>query len=236
MIAHSRRFATARIAALGLPLIARPAPAAVDPADRARIEQDAVKAYLAKSEADKAAASDKLVAANAAALYQDPGSGFLGNPKGDVTIVQFFDYDCGFSKRVEPRVEALLKADPGVKLIPREFTIEPAESSPYAGRAALASIRQGKYALYHQTMMMVPDHPLPTPRVFEIAKSVGLDIDRLKKDMEATEIYMQIIANFNLARALRIFQTPTFIIGGHIVTQPSAEIDFPKLVAAARAA
>ena len=211
------------------PLAASAAP--VDPADQSRIEQ----AYQAKIDADKAAASDKLVAKNADALFRDPASGFLGNPNGDVTIVQFFDYNCGFTKRAEPRVEALLKADSGVKLITREFTIEPAESSPIAGRADLASIAQGKYAEYHQALLMAPEHPLPTPRVFEIATSVGLDVARLKKDMEAPVIYAQIIANLNLARALRIFQTPTFIIGGHIVTQPSAQIDFPALVAAARA-
>jgi len=214
---------------LTAPAVALAAP--VDPADQSRIEQ----AYQAKVDADKAAASDKLVAKNADALFHDPASGFLGNANGDVTIVQFFDYDCGFTKRAEPRVEALLKADPGVKLIPKGFTIEPAESSPIAGRAALAAIAQGKYAEYHQALLMAPEHPLPTPRVFEIAKTVGLDVERLKRDMEAPAIYAQIIANFNLARALRIFQTPTFIIGGHIVTQPSAQIDFPALVAAARA-
>jgi protein-disulfide isomerase len=217
-----------------LPLFCRAA-GAVEAGDRARIEQEAIKAYLAKDQAEKAAASDALVAKNRAALYDNPASGFLGNPKGDVILVQFFDYDCGFSKRVEPRVEALLKADPGVKLIPREFTIEPAESSPIAGRAALASIKQGKYAEYHQAMMVAPEHPLPTPRVFDIAQKVGLDVDRLRVDMEKPEIYAQLLANFNLARALRIFQTPTFIIGNHIITEPSAQIDFPALVAKARA-
>jgi protein-disulfide isomerase len=223
------------IAVTVLPLLSMPAGAApVAPADQARIEQDAVKAYVAKTQLEQAAASDRLVLANAVALYNNPASGIVGNPNGDVTIVQFFDYDCGFSKRVEPRLEALLKADPGVKLILREFTIEPADSSPIAGRAALASIRQGKYAQFHQALMMAPEHPLPIPRVFEIARSVGLDVERLRKDMEAPEIYAQLISNFNLARALRIFQTPTFIIGNHIITEPSAQIDFPKLVAAAR--
>ena len=219
----------------GLALGALPAAAAVDPADQARIGDEAVKAYIAKTEAEKTAASDALVAKNHAALFDDPSSGFIGNPNGDVTIVQFFDYDCGFSKRVEPRVQALLKADPGVKLVLREFIIEPAESSPIAGRAALASIAQGKYAVYHQTMMLAPEHPLPIPRVFEIAESVGLDMDRLRRDMEMPEIYAQLITNFNLARAIRIFQTPTFIIGNHIITEPSAQIDFPALVAKARA-
>jgi protein-disulfide isomerase len=219
--------------AVGLGLAGLPLVPAMTKADTG---EDAVKAYIAKTEAEKLTASDALVAKNHAALFDDPGSGFLGNPKGDVAIVQFFDYDCGFSKRVEPRVQALLKADSGVKLIPREFTIEPAESSPIAGRAALASIKQGKYAVYHQAMMSVPDHPLPVPRVFEIAQSVGLDMDRLRADMEKAEVYAQIIANFNLARAIRIFQTPTFIIGNHIITEPSAQIDFPAWVARARAA
>jgi protein-disulfide isomerase len=220
---------------LALPLSAPVFAAAIDPVDQARIEQEAVRAYTAKSDADKAVASDKLVAKNADALFNNSASGFIGNPKGDVVIVQFFDYDCGFTKRVEPRVEALLKADPGVKLILKEFTLEPAESSLIAGRAALASIRQGKYAEYHQALLVSPEHPLPVPRVFEIAKEVGLDVERLRKDMETPEIYTQIIANFNLARALRVFQTPTFIIGNHIITEPSAQIDFPKLAAAARA-
>src|SRR2546421_11007401 len=96
----------------GLLLATGSAAAAVDPADEKRIGEEAVKAYIAKSEAEKMTASDALVAKNRAALFDNPSSGFIGNPKGDVTIVQFFDYDCGFSKRVEPRVQALLKADP----------------------------------------------------------------------------------------------------------------------------
>jgi protein-disulfide isomerase len=175
------------------------------------------------------------VALNSAALLNDPGSAVIGNPNGDVTIVEFFDYNCGFSQRVEPRVEALLKSDPGVRLVLKEFTIEPAVSSPAAARAALASLKQGRYEAYHQAMLAIPGHKMPVPEVFEDAQKAGLDVARLQKDMEAPEIYNQIIANFNLARALRIFQTPTFIIGGHIVSEPSAQIDFPKLVAAARA-
>ncbi len=211
------------------------AAAPVDPADQARIEQDAVTAYVGKTEADHKAASDKLVAANSAALLNDPGSAVLGNLNGDVTIIEFFDYNCSYSQRVEPRLEALLKSDANVKLILKEFAIEPAVSSPPAARAALASIKQGKYEAYHQAMLAIPGHKMPIPEVFEDAQKTGLDVARLQKDMEAPEIYNQIIANFNLARALRIFQTPTFIIGGHIITDPSAQIDFPKLVAAARA-
>jgi predicted DsbA family dithiol-disulfide isomerase len=71
--------------------------------------------------------------------------------------------------------------------------------------------------------------------IFDTAKNVGLDVGRLRKDMAAPEITDEIIANFNLARSLRISQTPGFIVGNHILTGPSADIDFPKAVAAARA-
>ena len=217
-----------------LPL-AGAAAAPVDPADQARIEQDAVKTYIAKTEADQQAASDRLITLHARELYSDPGSAVIGNPNGDVTIVEFFDYNCPFSRGVEPRVQALLKSDPNVKLILKEFTIEPVPTSPVAARAALASVAQGKYEPYHQLMMTVTGHPLAANEMFDDAEKVGLDVARLKTDMEAPVFYNQLIANFNLARALRIFQTPTFIIGGHIVTTPSAQIDFAKLVADARA-
>ena len=75
---------------------------------------------------------------------------------------------------------------------------------------------------------------LTNEAIFDMAKSAGLDLVRLRKDMDAPEIADEIIANFNLARGMRVFQTPTFIIGSHILTEPSAEIDFPKRVAAAR--
>jgi predicted DsbA family dithiol-disulfide isomerase len=76
---------------------------------------------------------------------------------------------------------------------------------------------------------------LETPAIFEIAMSVGLDVERLRKDMVAPEIADQIIANFNLARALNITTTPTFIVNTSMVMQQSSQIDFPKLVAEARA-
>jgi predicted DsbA family dithiol-disulfide isomerase len=75
---------------------------------------------------------------------------------------------------------------------------------------------------------------LTEARIFEIAEEVGLDVARLRSDMDAPEIAGEIIENFNLARALRISQTPTYIVDGHILNQPSAEIDFPVVVAAAR--
>ena len=70
--------------------------------------------------------------------------------------------------------------------------------------------------------------------IFSTAKSVGLNLEQLRRDMDSPAIANEFLANFNLARGLRIFQTPAFVVGDHILTGPSAEIDFPAVIAAAR--
>jgi protein-disulfide isomerase len=183
--------------------------------------------------ADVPAASDQVVAQKDAALLNDPSSPVIGNSHADVAVIEFFDYACPYCKAAEPRLEALLKSDKGTKLVLKEFPILTPESM-IATKAALASAKQGKYAQFHNALMNYKG-PLESSVIFDTAKEVGLDVARLRKDMANTEITDEIIANFNLARSLRIFQTPGFIVGNHILTGPSAEIDFPKAVAAARA-
>ena len=115
----------------------------------------------------------------------------------------------------------------------KDFPILTPESV-IASKAALASDRQGKFESFHHALIDLSGQ-LSEARIFATAESVGLDVERLREDMKAPEIADQIIANFNLARSLRVTSTPTFIIDEHLVTQPSAEIDFPRTIAAARA-
>lgn len=183
--------------------------------------------------ADVPFATDETVAQNATALLDDPSSPVIGNPHAGVAVIEFFDYACAYCKAAEPRLEALIKADKGTKLVLKEFPIL-TPASLIATKAAFASVKQGKYAQFHQALMNYRG-PLDTSVIFDTARRVGLDVPRLRKDMAAPEIDEAIIANFNLARALRIFQTPGFIVGNHILTGPSADMDFPKAVAAARA-
>jgi protein-disulfide isomerase len=199
--------------------------------DQARIDE-AIAAYAQAMEAERAAASDTLVANRENDLERDPNTPVLGNPEGDVALITFFDYTCVFCKAADPRVRQLLEDDGGVKLVLKDFPVL-TEESLIASKAALASQNQGLYEAYHNALMGFRGQ-LSEARIFEIAEEVGLDVDRLREDMEAPEIASHIIDNYDLARALRVYQTPTFIIGGHIVTQPSAEIDFPQLVSAAR--
>ena len=195
--------------------------------------EKAIEAYALKQKTDREAAVDQVVANRMSSLLTDPATLILGNPQGDVTIVEFFDYTCPFCKAVEPRLRQLLTVDKKVRLVVKEFPIlQPV--SLVATKAALASAKQGKYAIYHQAMMDFRGQ-LTDEMVFGMAKDVGLDVERLRRDMNAPEVAEAILMNFNLARALRIFDTPTFIIGNHLVTEPSAKIDFPKEVAALRA-
>ncbi|MHB1204816.1 MAG: DsbA family protein [Rhodospirillaceae bacterium] len=182
-------------------------------------------------------AADAAVANKAASLLNDPGTQVIGNLKGDVAIVEFFDYQCPYCKAIEPKLEKLMKDDRGVKLVIKEFPVL-GPVSVVASKAALASVRQGKYEAYHKAMMAYRGQ-LKEENVFAMAKDVGLDVDRLRKDMDAPEVAGQIIDNMNLARALKISVTPALIVGNHIYAGLSArtesgKIDFEKAVAVAR--
>jgi protein-disulfide isomerase len=182
--------------------------------------------------ADVSPAPDQAVRAHREALQNDHDSPVLGDPNGDVTIVEFFDYACSYCKAVEPRLESALRSDAHVKLILKEFPILTPESL-IAARASLASRRQHKYQEFHRALMAYHG-PWDEEAIFSTARSVRLNIDRLRHDMTAPGIANEIIENFNLARGLRIFQSPAFIVGDHILTGPSAQIDFPAVISAAR--
>jgi protein-disulfide isomerase len=179
-------------------------------------------------------AGDDLVATKSDALWNDPASPVMGNPHGDVTLVVFFDYACPYCKAAEPRLIAAARADKRVRIVMKEFPIL-TPASFVATKAALASVKQGKYAPFHLALMGY-NGLLDESVIFDTAKRVGIDVTRLRKDMASTAILEEVIANFNLARSLRIFQTPAFIAGTHIIGGPSAAIDFPRAIAAARAA
>jgi len=209
-------------------LTANPVLAAPSAADQAQVE----KANAARLAAETQADIEQRIAARWTALANDPAAPAIGSAKADVTIVEFFDYTCPYCKAVEPRLEALLKADPKVKLVLKEFPILTPQSL-IATRAALAATAQGKYTAYHNAMMRFEGRLTETD-IFDMAKASGLDVARLKRDMNAPWVADQIIAVFNLARGIRVFQTPAFIVNGRLLPSESAALDFRKEVAAAR--
>ena len=165
-------------------------------------------------------------------LLADPNSPVAGNPQGDVTVVEFFDYRCPYCKQVEPSLEALLTQDKNLRFVYKEFPVL-GPASVTAARAALAARKQGKYDAFHRAMMALKGQ-IDEAAVMKVAASVGLDTERLKRDMEAPEIGRTLKDNLALARDLHIDGTPGFVIGDQIV--PGAvELDTLKdMIADAR--
>lgn len=143
-------------------------------------------------------------------LEEDPNAPVLGNIDGDVTLVEFFDYNCGFCKRAMGVVQELLEKDTNVRLVYREFPIL-GEGSVYASKAALAARKQDKYEEMHWALMSLPRADEASTLV--VAKKLGLDIEQLKRDMNAPEVEQHIALSMELAGQLGINGTPSFIAG-----------------------
>jgi len=196
--------------------------------DRAAIE-DVVRNYILENPQIIVEALDILQAREQAAaaerqrqVIEERGdqlmggsSPFIGNPDGDVVLVEFFDYNCGYCKRMLEPMNQLVEEDSGLKIVMKEFPIL-AESSMVAARAALAAQEQGLYHAYHNALM---GHrgSLDEGVIFDLADEVGLDVDRLRRDMESEAVAQEITANLELARALGVRGTPAFVIGGDLI-------------------
>lgn len=145
------------------------------------------------------------------ALEADPNAPVLGNPDGDVTVVEFFDYNCPYCRRVKPEMEALLDADSNVRVVYREWPIL-GEGSIFAARAALASREQGKYEEFHWALMGMNGRA-EEASVLRVAREVGLDIEQLREDMESDAVEAHIADSMELTQALGFNGTPSFVIG-----------------------
>ncbi|MSO98875.1 MAG: DsbA family protein [Rhodospirillaceae bacterium] len=197
----------------------------------------AVQEYAAKLEADQGKLADTTAKNRAADLLRNPASPVVGNPNGDTTIVAFTDYQCPFCKAAEPRVIQLLKDDGNVRFVVKDFPIL-GPASVVASKAALAARLQGKHDEFHLALMAHKGQ-LQNEIIFDTAKNVGLDVDKLKKDMDAPEIADQLLANMNLARAMKISVVPGYIVDDHVLSgltnkTQTSKINFTDEVAAAR--
>ena len=167
---------------------------------------------LAAQQADR-----DIVLANAQALYQDGFSYVGGNPEGDVTVVEFLDYRCGFCKRAHPMVEELLDRDPNVRLIVKEFPIL-GPNSVIAGKMALAAldIDPTKYSELNDELMIYQGN-LTEQVAYRIAGELGYDIAALKERANSPEIDDRLQRNYQLAQSLGVQGTPAFVVGNEVI-------------------
>ena len=245
----ARMVALLAVLILGACLLgAPPARAAADftPEQRQAIE-GIIKDYLAKhpemvletlqaaEDKVKSEAHDKASTALSARrkeVFNDPDAPVAGNPKGDVSVVEFFDYRCPYCKQVEPALEKLLGQDKELRFVYKEFPVL-GPASVTASRAALAAREQGKYDAFHRAMMALKGQ-IDDDAVYKVAGSVGLDVERLKRDMTAPQIDTALKANYQLAEALDIRGTPGFVIGDQIVPGAISLDDLKGLIDKAR--
>jgi protein-disulfide isomerase len=194
-----------------------------------------IDALQAADEKMKGAEHDKASAqlvAHRRQIFDDPQTPIGGNPSGDVTLVEFFDYRCPYCKQVEPALESLLRQDAQLRMVYKEFPVL-GPSSVTAAKAALAAQKQGKFAAFHRAMMALKGQ-IDDAAVFNVAATVGLDVDRLKRDMKAPQIDQLLKANFALADDLDIQGTPGFVIGDQIVPGAIGLDDLKQLIADTR--
>lgn len=193
---------------------------------------ESIRAERQREKEQAAADAKGAIAERRNDLLQNPTSAVGGNPKGDVTLVEFFDYRCPYCKQVEPSLEALLKEDRNLRIVYKEFPVL-GPASVTASRVALAARKQGKYEQFRRAMMAQKGQ-IDDEVVMRVAQSVGLDMGRLKTDMEAPEIEQILKSNLELAVALGVQGTPAFVVGD-TMAPGAADIDaLRKLIAAAR--
>jgi protein-disulfide isomerase len=174
--------------------------------------QNVLEAKMDKIQAERTVAAIKE---NAAEIFRPAGSPVAGNPKGDVTVIEFFDYNCGYCKKAFTDLAQLVDKDKKVKVILREFPILN-KGSEETSRVALAAKMQGKYWEFHRAMLESQGQASEASAV-RVAEKVGLDIARLKKDMASPEVNKEITDTRNLAAKLGIQGTPHFLVGDRII-------------------
>jgi protein-disulfide isomerase len=193
---------------------------------------DALQAAEDKIKGDARDKAAQALSTRRREIFDDPETPFAGNLKGDVSLVEFFDYRCPYCKQVEPALEALIGEDRQLRLVNKELPVLGADSVT-ASRAALAAKKQGKYDALHRALMLLKGQ-INEAAVLKTAESVGLDVERLKRDMASPEIARALKANTELAEALEIRGTPGFVIGNEIVPGAIDLATLKQMIATAR--
>jgi protein-disulfide isomerase len=146
----------------------------------------------------------------ASQLFNTTTSPVVGNPKGSVTVVEFFDYQCPHCKDMAGIMDNLTQKDSNVRVIYKEFPIFGANSQ-YAAKGALAAAQQGKYIEFHNALMQAAD-PITPDQVNDIAKNLNLNMSQWQKDMGSNAITQELNTNVKLAQQLQLMGTPAFIV------------------------
>ena len=194
---------------------------------------EALQTYEQRQKAAEAERQRAAITTEAEALKNDPDAPVLGNPDGDVTLVEFFDYRCPYCKRMTDTLAQLIEEDPDLRVVMKEFPILSKESA-VAARAALAAMRQEKYESFHFALME-GGGTFTDDEIMAVAEAVGLDEAQLRADMQDPAIDAALRRNHAVAGKVGITGTPAFIIGDTLLPGAVGIEQLRALIAEARA-
>jgi protein-disulfide isomerase len=225
------------LALLGLALTVAPVASAQAPqfnSEQRREIGDVVKEYLLKNpevlqeaiaelerrqqEAQKVSQASALKESREA-LLNSPHGNLVGNPQGDVTLVEFFDYNCGYCKRALSDLRTLMKGDPKLRVVLKDFPVLGPESVE-AARVALGVKLQlkGEKLFDYHTRVLETRGKVNGERALAVAKEMGLDMGRLTKDVDGAEVRAALQENMSLAEKLGLSGTPAFVVGDEVIS------------------
>src|SRR6201994_3251354 len=169
-------------------------------------------------------------------VLNDPDNPVFGNPQGDIAIVEWFDFNCPYCRKIEPELREVVQDDGKVRLVMKDWPIL-GPVSVAASRVALACKFQGKYDKAHDAMIGISSK-LTEPRIYELIATAGVDVDRAKKDLEtnAKAIDGMLARNNATAEGLGFRGTPSFIVGKFRVPGVLTMSEFEQVIADARKA
>ena len=179
---------------------------------------EAMDALQAQQQAQQAVNDKQIVADNQAALLQDANSWVGGNPDGDITVVEFMDYRCGYCRKAFAEVEELVKADGNIRFVVKEFPIL-GEDSVISSRFAVAVRRlhgDEAYKKAHDALIALRGQP-DQANLAKLASDLGLDANAIFAEMQSDEVTNIIKANHAMADKLQISGTPTFVVGDQVI-------------------
>jgi protein-disulfide isomerase len=185
--------------------------------------QNALEAKMDKIQSERMAVAIKE---HAGELFRPTGSPIVGNANGDVPVIEFFDYNCGYCKKAFLDIAKLVDKDKKVRVIMKEFPIL-SKGSEEAAKVALAAKMQGKYWEFHRALLQSQGQANEATSL-KVAEKLGLDMARIKKDMASPEVQKEIDATRELATKMGIQGTPHFIVGDRIV--PGAPENLAELL------
>jgi protein-disulfide isomerase len=180
------------------------------------IEQAIIELRKRQEQAENKSRTD-AIANNKKLLFESPRGVVIGNPKGNVTLVEFFDYNCGYCKRALEDVSTLIKNDPNLKVVLKELPIL-SPGSVEAARVAVAVRMQdaSKYFAFHRALLAGRGEA-NMARALAAAQAAGLDVERIKKDINNPEVDATLAESEQLAKSLAIGGTPSYVLGDQLI-------------------